>query len=200
MHFDGVMILGKELRRNRERALAELRARAAGAAIALRNGATEVAALEAPLVGQEEAGSIIVARFLRELGVDDSQMILAQVTRSTREEAVEGARVAREQGWSRMLVVTAAYHVERARKQFEEVLGADRVAVFAPESLLQHANGLERQWILEGKAGDTAHAEERMVEVLFSVFALGLRVLPPKVRWDVEIWAGAKFRGMTDAQ
>ena len=69
MNFDAVLILGKELRRDAERARAELRARSAAAAVALRRGVAEVWTLEARLRGQAEAGSDIVRGYLGALGV-----------------------------------------------------------------------------------------------------------------------------------
>ena len=124
MHVDGVLILGKELRHFPERARRELKARSAAAAVALRaHGAQAAVSLEAPLAGQEDAGSAIVASFLGELGVPAERMVLDERTRSTREEAVEGARVADRLGWKRVLVVTSAYHVPRARRVFGDVLG-----------------------------------------------------------------------------
>jgi uncharacterized SAM-binding protein YcdF (DUF218 family) len=143
------MILGKELRHHPDRARAELAARSAGAAVALRRGAQCVVNLEAPLKGQGEAGSQIVRRYLTELGVEPAQMLLAERTRSTREEALEGAALCRQKGWSRLLVVTARYHVERARQHFEEQLGS-RVLVTCPEALWQGARPLERQWMERG--------------------------------------------------
>jgi hypothetical protein len=50
LRFDAVLILGKELRRDPERALRELRARSAGAAVALRRTSTSVPACGLPPV------------------------------------------------------------------------------------------------------------------------------------------------------
>ena len=195
MAFDGVLILGKELKRDRQRALRELKARSAAAAAALRRGAAAVVSLEAPLAGQEEAGSVIVARFLGELGVSPERMILQQTTRSTREEAIIGAEVARQQGWSRLLVITAGYHAPRARRLFEEHLGAHRVTVHSPGSMLRHATPQERQWILDGASSDADLASELRVEQLFGTAERALSVLPARIRWSIEVQAGALLRG-----
>ena len=195
MAFDGVLILGKELRRDRERALRELRARAAAAAAALRRGAQAVVSLEAPLSGQSEAGSVIVARYLTELGVPADQMILQQTTRSTREEAIEGKAVADAQGWDRLLVITAVYHAPRARRLFEEHMGRDRVTVHSPQSMLRHATDQERRWIIEGDSPAAALASELRVESMFSAAEQALMILPRRLRWAIEMQAAALLRG-----
>lgn len=194
MAFDGVLILGKELKRDRDRALRELRARSAAAAAALRRGAKAVVSLEAPLCGQDEAGSVIVARYLEELGVPSDQIILQQTTRSTREEAIEGKAVADAQGWDRLLVITAVYHAPRARRLFEEHLGRDRVTVHSPQAMLRHATELERRWIIEGDSTDDELASELRVESAFSAAERALSVLPRRLRWSIEMQAAALLR------
>ena len=194
MGFDGVLVLGKELRRDRGRALRELRARSAAAAIALRQGAAAVASLEAPLVGQEQAGSAIVAAFLRELGVPQQSIILAEQTRSTREEAIAGCAMARDRGWRRTLVITARYHVPRARMLMEEHFGRSAVSVHAPEALLRAATATERAWILAGSPSAAALAAEAPVERVLHGLARVLRPLPDALRWSLEVRAGAALR------
>ena len=194
MAFDGVLILGKELKRDRERALRELKARSAAASAALRRGAKAVVSLEAPLNGQEEAGSVIVARFLKELGVPEEQVILQQTTRSTRQEAIEGKAVADAQGWGRLLVITAVYHAPRARRLFEEHLGRDRVTVHSPQAMLRHATELERRWIIDGDSPEAALASEWRVESLFSAAEKALTILPRRLRWGIEMQAAGLLR------
>ncbi|MDP6931651.1 MAG: YdcF family protein, partial [Myxococcota bacterium] len=196
--FDAVMVLGKELRRDRERALRELWARCAAASVAMRRGVKWAVNLEAPLRGQQEAGSIIVQRMLTDLGVSENRIILDQVTRSTREEAVEGGRLLEERGWRRLLVLTTDYHVPRSRRYFEDVLGPGRVAVHAPTALLQGASPEERSHILAGVPSSGALRDERWVELLFGGFSRALGPLPRSLRWDVEVRAGALFRGALD--
>lgn len=194
MAFDGVLILGKELKRDRERALRELRARSAAAAAALRRGAKAIASLEAPLSGQAEAGSVIVARYLEQLGVSPEQMILQQTTRSTREEAIEGKAVADAQGWDRLLVITAVYHAPRARRLFEEHLGRDRVTVHSPQAMLRHATEQERRWIIEGDSPAAELTSELRIESVFSAAEQALMVLPARLRWSIEMQAAALLR------
>lgn len=199
MAFDAVFILGKELRRDRDRALRELRARAAAAAIAWRRGAGLVISLEAPLQGQEQAGSAIVAEMLRELGLPDEALHLERVTRSTREEAVESLRVVRARAPGRLLALTSAYHVPRARRYFREVHG-DGALVAPPELLLEHARPIERDWILAGVPGPAAMADELPVEATLSTLARLLRPLPAPVAWPLEVWAGGLWRGVDAAR
>lgn len=194
--FDAVLILGKELRRDPDRARRELRARAAAAAAAWRAGATFVATLEARLRGQEESGSTIVRAYLRELGVPDAAVVHADTTRSTREEAVHGAALFRERGVRRGLVVTARYHVPRAQRLFADV-GAP-VAVHAPEALWRWATPTERAWIADGEPTPAVMADECRVEAVLSQLARALAPLPVTARSRVEIAAGAWFRGVTE--
>ncbi|MFT5681478.1 MAG: uncharacterized SAM-binding protein YcdF (DUF218 family) [Myxococcota bacterium] len=195
MAFDGVLILGKELKRDRDRALRELKARAAAASAALRRGAVAVASLEAPLVGQQEAGSAIVAGYLHELGVPEDRIILRTDSRSTREEAILAAKLADEQGWSRLLVITAIYHAPRARRLFEEHLGRHRVTIHSPQAMLRHATEQERAWITAGESSSEELASELRVEQAFSAAERVLSVLPDRVRWGVEMRAAAWLRG-----
>lgn len=197
MRFDGVMILGKELRRDRERALRELWARCAAATVVWRDlGAQKIVSLEAPLQGQEEAGSRIVARMLTELGVPEEALHLELHTRSTREEALGLKRVADQYGWGRVLGLTAAYHVPRSRRYFYEVLGHDRVAVLPPEVFLARATPTERQHILAGAPHPEAMDQERKVEATFLALSRVLRPLPGTLRWELEVLAGGVYRGI----
>ena len=198
--FDGVLILGKELRRDAERARRELRARAAAAAAAWRAGAPFIATLEARLRGQEDSGSAIVAGYLAELGVPESAIVRMDKTRSTREEAVEGAALFAAKGVRRGLVVTARYHVPRARRLFADTFrGQPPAVIHAPEGLWRFANATERAWIEGGTPDAAVMADECRIEALLSTLARGLAVLPVPVRARVEIVAGAWFRGVSDA-
>ncbi|MCB9797019.1 MAG: YdcF family protein [Alphaproteobacteria bacterium] len=200
MLVDGVMILGKELRRYPERARRELRARAAAASVALRHGAREVLSLEDVLRGQQHSGSRIVAELLHELGVPPERVVLAERTRSTREEALEGARLSLARGYRRLVAVTSAYHVPRARYYFTEAFRelvppeACQVEVVAPESFLQRANEAERRWIEAGTPGPDCFRQEQPMEMAFGAFAALLRPLPRRLRWSVEVEAAAAFR------
>ncbi|MSQ01390.1 MAG: YdcF family protein [Myxococcales bacterium] len=191
--FDAVLILGKELRREPDRALRELRARAAAAAAALRAGARCVVTLEAHLRGQEFSGSALVVGLLQQLGVDDAQILRRDVTRSTREEAVFGTASFEEQGSIRGLVLTAAYHVPRSRRLFQEA-GA-RAEVHAPHALWRWANEREREWIADGEPSPAEVAREARTERVFSVLEAAIRPLPHGARSRLEIGMGGWLRG-----
>lgn len=198
LQFDAVMILGKELRRYPDRAMRELRARSAAASVALRHGVGCAVALEAPLVGQDRAGSAVVCDLLGELGVAPQRVVRDERTRSTREEAVEARRLCRERGWRRLLVVTAAYHGPRAFRHFEEALGPGRFALTSPGGLLRGATPTERLWIEQGEPDAQAWAEERPAERVLGALAGALGWLPIDLRWRVEVQAGAVWRGAGD--
>ena len=192
------MVLGKELRRDPERARRELRARAAGAAVAAREGARLVFALEACLRGQSVSGSRIVAEMLEELGVPPERVLLAERTRSTREEAVEAARLCAQHGVRTLLVLTSAYHVERARWYFEEAFPGGGAFVTTPESLSPRATPQERAAIRQGIPDARVWADERQVERVFAGLAWVLSPFPPALRWRLEVGAGALYRRAGD--
>ncbi|RME23427.1 MAG: YdcF family protein [Deltaproteobacteria bacterium] len=194
--FDGVLVLGKELRRDPVRAWRELRARCAAASAALRAGSRGVACLEAPFRGQERSGSDLVAGFLAELGVEPSRIHLRSITHSTRAEAVDGAALADRLGWRRLLVLTHAYHVDRARRYFEEERGAPGVAVHDPGALLRLADARERAWILAGAVTGATRRAEQPTERLFGLLGTALRPLPRPVRHGLERRAGRWLRAV----
>ena len=188
------MVLGKELRHHPERGMRELRARSAAASVALRDGARTVLALEALLKGQEHSGSRLVCELLQELGVPLDRIQLAEVTRSTREEALEGARCVREQGIRRLAVITHGYHVPRVRRYFADVLPAGRFVVCTPETFLQRARGPERTWIEAARSDAEVLEQERLPETLFGALGGLLRPLPGPLRWKLEVRAAALYR------
>ncbi|GDX83291.1 hypothetical protein LBMAG42_51020 [Deltaproteobacteria bacterium] len=192
-HFDAVLVMGKELRRDPERARRELRARAAAASAAVRAGASFVASLEAKLAGQDESGCDLMFDLLRELGVPEAAIVRASLTRSTREEAVLGTSLFEERGVQRGLVLTARYHVPRTRRLFREAHAP--AEVHAPEGLWRWANERERAWIREGEPDAAAMGAEGRTEALFSLLEGALRPLPVALAGMIEIRAGAWLRG-----
>lgn len=200
LDFDGVLVLGKELRIDPGRAMRELRARAAAAAAVSRGTGATVATLEARLKGQEETGSTIVAALLRELQVAEACIHREDLTRSTREEVLRALSLAGERGWRRLLVITARYHIPRARRLFaerpEHSTGL-RVAVHCPAALLRAANPTERTWILTGEPDARTMRRECRTEALFSTLERAIRPLP--FHEHLEVRAGAWLRGYADA-
>lgn len=191
-----ILILGKELRRDPERARRELRARAAAAAVALREGAAFVATLEARLRGQEVTGSELVAGYLAELGVPVDRIVRRDQSRSTREEAVLGAALFAERGVERGIVLTARYHLPRARRLFAEA-GA-RVELRSPGELTRGATPTELTWIHAGEPTAATFTDEAGSEALFGALEALLRPLPHRVRARLEIEAGGWFRRATE--
>jgi uncharacterized SAM-binding protein YcdF (DUF218 family) len=63
----------------------------------------------------------LLAAFLREWGVEEDRLIIEDRARNTRENAVYSAEIIRARGFSRVLVVTSAYHVPRAADCFRAV-------------------------------------------------------------------------------
>lgn len=192
--YDAVLILGKELRRDPSRARRELKARAAAAAIAHRNGARVILTLEAPLAGQGEAGSAIVARHLSHLGVPADAVVAEAVTRSTREEALRAHAIVQARGLGRLLVITTRYHVPRARVIFHDHFGEGGVTVHAPTGFLRDATAEERAWIAAGVPDDAAEEQEARLERWLLRAARSIGWLPRPVRWGLEVRAGALLR------
>lgn len=193
---DAVLVLGKELRRFPARARRELAARAAGAVVLWRRHGCPVLALEAPLRGQREAGSAMVTGLLRSHGVPLGDIEAAEESRSTREEVLALRRRARDRGWAQILVLTAAYHVRRSQVICDGVLGPGCARVLAPEALLAGAPPDLQPAIRAGVSTPAALAPEHAVERRLTLLAAVLRPLPRRVRFGVEVAAGAAARGV----
>jgi uncharacterized SAM-binding protein YcdF (DUF218 family) len=68
------------------------------------------------------------AALYRRLGIPADRMVVERLSRNTRENAVESARIVRERGWTTLLLVTSALHAPRALATF-------RAAGLAPDLL-----------------------------------------------------------------
>lgn len=83
----------------------------------------------------------VLARQLQDWGIDPGRLVVEDVSRNTRENAVESAKIARREGWQSVLVITSAFHMPRALGCFRAVgLPVDTLAVDlrsdrAPKSL-----------------------------------------------------------------
>jgi uncharacterized SAM-binding protein YcdF (DUF218 family) len=72
----------------------------------------------------------VLARQLVEWGIAPERLVMETRSRNTRENAVESRRMADEHGWSRLLVVTSAFHMPRALGCFRAVgLAVDTLPV-----------------------------------------------------------------------
>lgn len=154
--------------------------------------------LEAPLVGQSEAGSAIVAANLARLGVPPGAILRESRTHSTREEAMRAHALVQEHGLGRLLVITSRYHVPRSRVLFTDHFGAGGVTVHAPTGFLRDATPEERAWIRAGIPSDAVMASEGQLEAWLLRAARALSWLPSAIRWRAEVQAGALLRRATD--
>jgi uncharacterized SAM-binding protein YcdF (DUF218 family) len=81
-----------------------------------------------PSGGMGEAG--LMADQLRDWGVEPDRIVLEDKARNTRENAVYSAAIVKERGWSKILVVTSAFHMKRSIGCFSAVgLEFDTLAV-----------------------------------------------------------------------
>jgi hypothetical protein len=192
--FDAVQVLGKAVGREPVRCHRELRARAAAAAAAHRAGATTVLSLEALLRGQDRPGSAIVAEHLAALGVSPERLVLEERSRSTRDEALMARDIVQHRSIQRLLVVTSAYHVPRARRIFTEVLGESRVSVHGTMALYALADARERAWILDGEPSEATRGSEGRLERLLLGAEAAVSLLPRHTRWKLEAWVGELWR------
>lgn len=108
-------------------------------------GAEDGAVAEAP----------VVKRFLQDLGVPASMIILEDRARDTQENARFSAVICRRHGFTRPIVLTSAYHLKRARRAFEAV---GLPAVLFPAYFASSADRpvTWRDWLPQAKALFTA--------------------------------------------
>lgn len=198
MRVDAVMVMGKELRLDPDRGLRELRARAAAASVFAQRHGARLMALEAPLRGQRESGSAIVASIWESLGHSSRDMVIRSETYSTRQEAMLARRLASEQGFQRLAVFTASYHLARTRRLFREHFPLNGVWVLAPEAGLRGASPTQRTWILEGTVGSDTMGFESARERRWERLEALVRPLPDSVRWQLECQAGRLLRRSSD--
>jgi uncharacterized SAM-binding protein YcdF (DUF218 family) len=102
-------------------------------------GARAWLAGRAPLVilsggggGRQGSEAAMMAAAIGKLGIPASALVLEEHSRSTRDNAVNTARLAKQRGIHRVLLVTSAVHMPRARLLFEST-GIDVVPVPVPE-------------------------------------------------------------------
>jgi uncharacterized SAM-binding protein YcdF (DUF218 family) len=63
----------------------------------------------------------VLARQLREWGIAEDRLIVEERARNTYENAVYSAEIARERGFTKLVIVTSAFHVRRSVECFEAV-------------------------------------------------------------------------------
>lgn len=79
-------------------------------------------------VSGAEPESVLAVRQLQAWGVAPERLVAETASRNTRENAIESARILRERGWTRVLLLTSAAHMERA-------LGCFRAVGLEPDAL-----------------------------------------------------------------
>jgi uncharacterized SAM-binding protein YcdF (DUF218 family) len=116
----------------------------------LRDGRARNVLVSAGGAAQPVEADVIVEQLVA-WGIDRSRIVADRASRNTHENAVESARIVREQGWSRLLLVTSAIHMLRAAGCFEregvtfDTLSVDFHSGVAPdgvERLLPRARSL----------------------------------------------------------
>jgi len=99
------------------------------------------------------AEATVARRFLAELGVPEDRIIEEDRARDTAQNARLAAAICRQHGFSRPIVLTAAYHLKRARLAFDAAgmkvtafpayfLGSQKAA-YTPRHLLPSAHALQ---------------------------------------------------------
>jgi uncharacterized SAM-binding protein YcdF (DUF218 family) len=68
--------------------------------------------------GPKEAD--VLAQQLRDWGIDNARIIEERESRNTRENALGSARIVAERGWTKLLLITSAFHMPRALGCFEQ--------------------------------------------------------------------------------
>jgi uncharacterized SAM-binding protein YcdF (DUF218 family) len=96
----------------------------------LRDGRARVGVFSAGHVtpSDEPTEAALTVRMLASWGIDPARLVAEERARNTHENAVECARIVRERGWRRVLLVTSAYHMPRA-------LGCFRAVGLEPDAL-----------------------------------------------------------------
>jgi uncharacterized SAM-binding protein YcdF (DUF218 family) len=93
----------------------------------------------------------VLSRQLQSWGIAEARIVVEDQSRNTRENAVNSARIVRERGWQRLLLVTSAFHMQRAAGAFRaaglsfDTLPVDfrwRDPARFPQSLLPRAESL----------------------------------------------------------
>ncbi len=64
--------------------------------------------------------SQIMAKILREIGIDNSKIIEESKSRNTLENAFNTSEICKKRGFNRIILVTSAYHMQRALKIFQK--------------------------------------------------------------------------------
>lgn len=156
--YDAVVVLGGMIDpaasdRSGELELTEAADRIVRATAVLRAGQARMVLLSGGLITPapgERSEADRLAAYLRDEGIAPDRIVVEGRSRNTHENAVESARVARERGWSRLLLVTSAWHASRA-------LGCFHAVGLSPDLLPvdhQATSGADEGWLPRAAALD----------------------------------------------
>lgn len=114
-----------------------------GSGLIFQGGPAESTLLKTWLLSQDMAG--------------EEQLIAEAESRNTAENALFSARICRDRGWTRVYLVTSAFHMPRSVAVFEKLTDLTVIPVptdyrssafFAgPEALFPSAHGIQKSWI-----------------------------------------------------
>lgn len=124
--YDGVVLLGGIVdvlvsKPDRPRAYGENSERLLATYDLLRTGLAKEVLVSSGDEGPFAREAHVLPQQLIDWGIAPERAVIDDQSRNTRENAIESARVARERGWKSILVVTSAYHMERALGCFKAV-------------------------------------------------------------------------------
>jgi uncharacterized SAM-binding protein YcdF (DUF218 family) len=134
--YDAVIVLGGGLEPDATEQAGEPELNAAGERFLrgfelLREGRARHVLLSAGTLDRRPgavAEASVFAKELERLGIAPERIVAEARSRNTRENAVESARIVRERGWKRLVLITSAFHMERA-------LGCFRAVGLTPDAL-----------------------------------------------------------------
>ncbi len=86
-----------------------------------RAAAVIITSAPTPGIAEEARESPVLGAQLERWGIPRERIVLEERARNTRENAVFSAEIARARGWSRLLLVTSAFHMPRALGCFRKV-------------------------------------------------------------------------------
>lgn len=117
---DAIVVLGARVLPSGE-AEDSLRSRTLRAAELYRAGIAPVVICTGGVGDHPPAEAQVAAALAEKNGVPAKDLLLEEHSTSTRENAEYAARICRERGWKRVVVVSDPYHLYRARNDFERV-------------------------------------------------------------------------------
>ena len=92
----------------------------------------------------------ISGRILRQLGLPEKRVIREEQARTTQENAQYTAQLCAERGYSSVLLVTSALHMQRSVKFFERYLGSQGIKIlpYPCDYTLNPQNSFSLRWLL----------------------------------------------------